>query len=109
MRGGDQRIGMNRHARHGPRSRDITEVEPRDRARARVSVRVDRDARVGRRWGTDSEQLPRNKLVVDNHTATTRNPIILSDWREERGTTYLNPTVVIPPFNLPCSFPLSSQ
>jgi hypothetical protein len=88
-------------------SRNIR-AKPRDRTR--VSVRVDRDARVGRRrWGTDSEQLPRNKLIVDNHTATTGNPIILSDWRKERWTTYLNPTVVIPPFNLPYSFPLSSQ
>jgi hypothetical protein len=45
MRGGDLRIGMNRH---GPWSRDITEAKPRDHTRARVSVRVDRDARVGR-------------------------------------------------------------
>jgi len=38
----------------------------------RVSVRVDRDARVGRRcqWATDSEQL-RCDATHDNHTATT--------------------------------------
>ena len=34
---------------------DTTEVKPRDHTR--VSVRVDRDARVGRPWATDSEQL----------------------------------------------------
>ena len=48
--------------------------------------------------------MPRKKLIVDNHPATTRNSIVLSDWREERGTTYLNPTVVIHPFNLSRSF-----
>jgi hypothetical protein len=79
-------------------------AEPRDGTR--VSSR--RDARVGRRWAIDSEQLRCHAThIVDNHTATTRNPIVLSDWCEERGTAYLNLTVVIPPLNPPRSFPLS--
>jgi hypothetical protein len=73
----------------------VTQAKPRDHTR--VSVRVDRDARVGQRRYIE---VPRNKLIVENHTATARNAIILSE-REERETTYLNLTVVIPPFNPP--------
>jgi hypothetical protein len=73
------------------------EAKPRDHTR--VSSR--------RRVGRLTITVPCNKLIVDNDTATTKNAIILSDWREERGTTYLNLSVVIPPFNLPCPFPLS--
>jgi hypothetical protein len=53
MRGGDLRIGMNRH---GPWSRDITEAKPRDHTRARV-VSSRRPRREGWAWATDSEQL----------------------------------------------------
>ena len=48
--------------------------------------------------------MPRSKLIVDNHTATTRNHNIPLDCCEQGATTYLNITVVIPPFNLPCLF-----
>ena len=64
-------------------SRESGDDGGRNHVTIRVSVRVDRDARVGRFWTTDSEtiEVPRNKLIVDDHTATTRNrnPIILSE------------------------------
>jgi hypothetical protein len=84
----------------------MTEAKPRDHTRVSIQF-ASTTTRVGACWATDSEQLRcMQQTHVDNHTATTGNPIILSDWREEEGMTYLNLTVVISPFNLPCTIPL---